>query len=233
MRPISGLRVAWTGGTRGFGLGTVRRLVEEGADVAFCGRNAEDARRVEAELSALKKGRALGAACDVRRYEDVAAFAAAVKQAFGALDVLVNSAGLGRPGRLEELPLSDMNEMIDTNLKGLIHSAKAFLPLLRASKGALMINVGSVAGKRTGPGHSVYCASKFAVAGFSQALARELQPDGIRVCHLVPGPIRNPKHNPHPALTAEEVTESVLHLLRTDPGVIPLELELISANEGF
>jgi NAD(P)-dependent dehydrogenase (short-subunit alcohol dehydrogenase family) len=189
-------------------------------------------KRLTEEFAKSGEGRVIGAACDVRRPGDVDRFADFVRKEFGGADALVNSAGTGRPGKLEKLTAADVDEMIDTNLKGVIHSVRAFLPLLRSGNGALVVNIGSVGGKRPGAGHSVYCASKFGVAGFSQALARELRPDGIRVCHLVPGGIQSAGH-PAPSLLPADITEAILYLLSTEPGATPLELELVPSNEDF
>jgi NAD(P)-dependent dehydrogenase (short-subunit alcohol dehydrogenase family) len=233
MRDISGLRVAWTGGTRGFGRLTVRRLAEAGASVALCARDGAAVDAALGELNAAGKGgRAVGRACDVRDFDQVLAFAELVRKELGGVDVLVNNAGTGRPGNVDEIPLDAAHEMLDTNLKGVFHAARAFLPLLRLSPGSLVINVGSVGGKRPGAGHTVYSASKSGVAGFSLALARELRPQGVRVCHLVPGGIET-QGNPHPSLKPAHMADAFLGLLRLDPGVIPLEYELVPANEGF
>ena len=109
---------------------------------------------------------------------------------FGRVDVLVNNAGYGMVGALEESGSGEIRRLFETNLFGLIEMTKATLPSMRAQKSGWIVNLSSIAGLVATPGFSVYNSSKFAVEGLSEALAGELRPIGIRVLLVEPGPFR-------------------------------------------
>lgn len=107
------------------------------------------------------------------------------------LDVLVNNAGYGLPGAVEELALDDLRHEFETNVFGLVAVTKAFVPKMRERRAGRIINVGSVAGRLTFPLHGAYHASKYAVEALSDALRAELAPFGVKVILIEPGPIKS------------------------------------------
>lgn len=124
---------------------------------------------------------------------DASAAAAAIafaQQAFGGLDVLVNNAGVGFIGAAEEAEPSEYRPVFEVNVFGLIEMTRLALPALRARGAGRIVNLSSGAGLSGGPGSGYYSASKFAVEGFSESLAREVEPLGLRVIIVEPGPFR-------------------------------------------
>ena len=109
---------------------------------------------------------------------------------FGHIDVLVNNAGYGIAGALEEATEAEFMPVFNTNVFGLIHVTRAFLPHLRKQRSGHILNLSSIAGLAGGPGWGFYNTTKFAVEGFSEALAAELAPLGIHVTVIEPGPFR-------------------------------------------
>ena len=134
---------------------------------------------------------------DVTRQGAAAAAVAAAREAFGGLDVLVNNAGFGFMGAIEEATPDEYRPMFETNVFGLIETTRAALPALRECRGGRIVNVSSGAGIAGAAGYGYYNATKFAVEGLSEALAQELAPLGLRVIivepravpHRVPGPV--------------------------------------------
>ena len=143
-----------------------------------------------AAFEALAPGRAHALALDVTDADAVGPAVDAVARLTGGLDVVVNNAGYGLVGAVEELSEAEAAREMDTNFFGVFRIVKAAIPHLKARGGGAIINIGSVAGARGFPGMGLYCASKFAVAGLSQALAKELAPFGIRVTVVEPGGFR-------------------------------------------
>lgn len=127
---------------------------------------------------------------DVTDANSAAAAIAFAQQAFGGLDVLVNNAGVGFIGAVEEAEPSEYRPVFEVNVFGLIEMTRLALPVLRARGAGRIVNLSSGAGLSGGPGSGYYSASKFAVEGFSESLAREVEPLGLRVIIVEPGPFR-------------------------------------------
>jgi NAD(P)-dependent dehydrogenase (short-subunit alcohol dehydrogenase family) len=130
------------------------------------------------------------AALDVTREGDAARAVALAESAFGGLDILVNNAGYGVGGAIEEATPDEYRPMFETNVFGLIETTRAALPALRRTGGGRVLNFSSGAGIVGLAGQGYYCATKFAVEGISEALAREVAPLGIAVIIVEPGPFR-------------------------------------------
>ena len=175
-----------TGCSTGFGRIFAEAALAEGHAVVATARRAESLEG----LGAAAPDRFLPLPLDVT---DPAACHRAVQEAtarFGRLDVLVNNAGYGMVGALEESSSGEIRRMFETNVFGLIEMTKAALPVLRAQRRGWIVNLSSIAGLAATPGFSVYNGSKFAVEGLSEALAGEVAPLGIRVLLVEPGPFR-------------------------------------------
>lgn len=175
-----------TGCSTGFGRVFAEAALADGHAVVATARKAGSLEG----LGAAAPDRFLGLGLDVT---DPAACHRAVQEAtgrFGRVDVLVNNAGYGMVGALEESSSGEIRRLFETNVFGLIEMTKAALPGMRARKGGWIVNLSSIAGLAATPGFSVYNASKFAVEGLSEALAGELRPLGIRVLLVEPGPFR-------------------------------------------
>ncbi|MDC3955272.1 oxidoreductase [Polyangium jinanense] len=132
----------------------------------------------------------LPVALDVTSESSVAAAVEAALARFGRIDVLVNNAGYGLIGAVEETSAEDVRRLYETNVFGLLTVTRAVLPVLRKQRSGHILNLSSVGGYRSGPGFGVYCSTKFAVEGISEALHAELAPLGIAVTILEPGYFR-------------------------------------------
>ena len=177
MESLTGRVALVTGSSRGIGAAVARQLHSTGAQVGLASRSGDD----------LGLDGALGVAADVRDHRSIGAAAEAVAERFGGIDILVVNAGVGAYGPIGELDLDHLEEMIDVNVKGAIHSVRAALPFLIKSDAADLVTVASEAGRRGLPNEAVYCASKFAQVGLTAALDHELREHGIRCTNVCPG----------------------------------------------
>ncbi len=182
-----------TGAGSGVGQAIALALVREGWRVALVGRRAEALAETVA-LAAEQGGQMLACPCDIGDAVAVHAMGAQVLEAFGEVQVLVNSAGTNAPNRaLEVLSLEDYHAMMDTNLHGPYYCVQTFLPGMRERQSGTIVNVVSDAGKqaspKAGPG---YVMSKFGLAGLTQSINAEERANGVRACAIFPGDIDTP-----------------------------------------
>jgi len=185
-QPPRGRTIFVTGATSGIGAAVARMALEAGWSVVLTGRRGDLVRKAVDEGRA-KGGEVHGLVFDVRDLKATQAAIASIPDAWKP-EVLVNNAGLAVGKEpVDEGVYDDWNRMIDTNLKGLLHVSREWLP--RMVSGSRIINVGSVAGKQAYPGGSVYNASKFAVDGLTQAMRMDLLPRGIQVGQVSPGAV--------------------------------------------
>jgi meso-butanediol dehydrogenase / (S,S)-butanediol dehydrogenase / diacetyl reductase len=183
---LAGRSALVTGGGTGIGAAVARRLAAEGAAVVVMGRRAEPLREVAASFA---NGRAVPG--DVTREEDVGrAVEAAAELGGGHLHVLVNNAGVGGAGSLEEIPLERWRAVLEVNLTGPLLTMRAALPHLRRA-GGCVINVASVAGLRAVPESAAYCTAKAGLIMLSRQAALDLGPE-VRVNVVCPGWVRTP-----------------------------------------
>ena len=176
-----------TGATRGIGAEIVKAALAAGEQVVATGR---DPSKIEAAFSALpaaQRERLLVLPLDVAVEAQSTTAVAATVARFGRIDVLVNNAGYGQMGLFEQIEAVDVEQQFATNVFGLFHVTRAVLPVLRQQRAGHVINFSSVGGVLGFQGASVYCATKFAVEGFSASLAPELAGFGIHVTVVEPG----------------------------------------------
>src|SRR5215471_11042348 len=172
-----------TGASSGIGRETVLRLVKNGYQVHA------GARRLEA-MSDLKNAGAYVHHLDLTSPESIEAFAAHILNLTGRVNVLVNNAGYGAYGAIEDVPMTAAREQMEVNLFGLAQLIKTILPTMRKQRSGKIINVSSIGGKVWSPLGGWYHASKFAVEGLSDALRNELRPFGIDVVVIEPGGVK-------------------------------------------
>ncbi|MEX0755135.1 MAG: SDR family oxidoreductase [Actinomycetota bacterium] len=185
---LNGAIAVVTGASAGIGEATAIALARRGATVVLAARRSERLDDLAARIEA-RGGRALALRCDVTDLSDVRSLAAAVEEAFGRCDVLVNNAGIPGEGTFTDLDFDAIERVVRVNELGLFWTTKAFLPMmLRAGRGHV-VNVASLAGRFAVPGSSVYSATKHAVVAFSEALHYELAPRGVLVTTVNPGPV--------------------------------------------
>ena len=176
-----------TGASRGFGLELVRQLLDMGHRVAATSR---DEAGLRGAVGSDSPG-FLPLALDLADEASVAEAVRATVERFGRIDVVVNNAGYGQLGSLEELSDAEARANFDVNVFGTLNVLRQVMPRLRAQRGGHVINLSSIAGLAGGfPGWGVYCATKFAVEGLSEALAAEAAPFGVRVTIVEPGYFR-------------------------------------------
>ena len=175
-----------TGASTGFGRLLAQELLKRGERVAA---TARDVAKVE-DLARQYPGKARAFTLDVTKPEEIEAVARKAIEAFGQIDVLVNNAGYGLHGAIEEVSEEEFESLFQTNLYGLIRTTRAFLPHFRERRSRHIFNFSSIGGLVANPGWGYYCTTKFAVEGFSEALAEEMKPLGVRVTVIEPGPFR-------------------------------------------
>ncbi|HEU0025891.1 MAG TPA: SDR family oxidoreductase, partial [Ktedonobacterales bacterium] len=171
-----------TGGASGIGLATARALYAQGANVALADINEAGLRQAAERVREAAPGSAAQVITVVTDVTDDAQARELVRQAqalTGRVDLLVACAGIGRGGRIEDLPSSEMRKMMDVNFLGIYTCVQAAVPVMRAQGGGHFVLISSVAGKLGVPLLSGYCASKWAVRGFSIAMRSELYGTGI------------------------------------------------------
>ena len=173
-----------TGASAGIGAAIAERLLKDGYRV-YAG-----ARRVE-RMAGLAAAGAVTLALDVTDDASMVAAVDRITSEAGRINVLVNNAGYGSYGSLEEVPLSEGRRQFDVNLFGLARLSQLVLPAMRAQKSGAIVNISSIGGKIYEPFGAWYHASKFAVEGLSDSLRLELEPFGIRVVVIEPGAIRS------------------------------------------
>ncbi|MFJ2178247.1 SDR family NAD(P)-dependent oxidoreductase [Streptomyces sp. NPDC087851] len=174
-----------TGASRGLGL-RIARAALAGGDAVVAAVRTPDSLPDDLKRS----GRVLGLALDVTRGEDITRAVEAAVERFGGIDVLVNNAGRGLLGALEEITDAEARSLFDLNVFGLINVTRAVLPVMREAGHGKIVHIGSRSGFEGEPGVSMYSASKFAVAGISEALSAELAPFGIQSMVVEPGVFR-------------------------------------------
>lgn len=178
-----------TGGSRGLGLVLARQLLKEGARVAICGRDEQTLARAREALERTG-GEVYAIPCDVRDPVQVEALVSAVHERWGAVDVLINNAGIIQVGPLEAMTLEDFQEAMDTHLWAPLYATLAVLPAMKRRGQGRIVNIASVGGKVSVPHLVPYSASKFALVGLSDGLRAELRQDGILVTTVCPGLMR-------------------------------------------
>ena len=178
--------VVITGASAGIGRATAVRFASEGAALVLAARSLERLQRLAERLEQRFAVETLVVPCDVRQREQVDALVEAAIARFGRIDVLVNNAGYGLYGRIEDTPEAAFRDVLETNVLGVHHAIRAVLPHMRRQGAGHIVNVGSVVGKRSWPYHGAYAASKFALTGLTQALRGELAGSGVSATLVLP-----------------------------------------------
>jgi NAD(P)-dependent dehydrogenase (short-subunit alcohol dehydrogenase family) len=204
-----------TGGSSGIGLAIGRMLRDEGYELTLASRRPERAQAAAEELGAV------AVAADVGNAEDCQRLVAEHRERFGRIDMLVNSAGIGIGGRVEDLPAKHFDLQVGVNLRGLFLVTQAAIPLLRESRGWI-VNLASIAGTLPTPGLATYGATKAAVISLTRSLNEELDADGVRAVAICPGFVDTPMAQwsglaGNEMIQPEDCAEVVRMLLRLSP----------------
>jgi 3-hydroxy acid dehydrogenase / malonic semialdehyde reductase len=177
-----------TGATAGFGKAIAELFAANGWDLILTGRRKVRLEMLERQLKEKHNVDVLSLAFDVRSNEEVKKAVASLQGKWTEIDVLVNNAGLAAGlSPIQEGSLDDWEQMIDTNVKGLLYMTRSIAPLLIARKKGHIINIGSIAGKEVYANGNVYCATKHAVDALTKAMRVDMLPHNIRVTQIAPG----------------------------------------------
>ncbi|GAB4325296.1 MAG: 3-ketoacyl-ACP reductase [Candidatus Zixiibacteriota bacterium] len=237
MESLKGRRVIVTGASKGIGRAIAERLADEGARLAILARSKD--RLNECQAGCAERG----AECEaiVSDVADAASVSSAMNVALewlGGVDVLVNNAGVGYFGSIEELDIEQFDEMVGTNLRGVYLCSRAVVPRMKSDGGGVIINIASIAGKNGFKGGSGYSASKFGVMGMTECMSLDLRPHNIRVAAICPGSVNAPDfragRSGHIAesnmIQASDVAEAVVYIASQPPRIFIRELEIRVTN---
>lgn len=177
MSDLKGRVAVVTGASRGIGAAVARALDERGVSLGLSSRSGDN----------LGIPSAVALPSDVREPDALQQLVDATAERFGGIDILVVNAGVGSYGPFLDLPAEELDEIIDTNVKGALYAVRAVLPHLLESDAADLVMLSSEAGRRGLPLEAVYCASKFAQVGLIRALDHELREKGVRCTNVAPG----------------------------------------------
>jgi len=229
-----------TGGSSGIGLAVARALGEDGYALTVSARRpdkleeaAEGLRADGIDVSAV--------AANMSKEEDIQALGEAHRERFGRLDVLMNNAGVGIGGAVEETETKKLDMQLDVNLRAVYLMSREAIPMLKEAGTehgkALMVNTASIAGKYGQGWLAAYSATKFGVVGLSQAMHRELGGEGVQVTAMCPGFVKTAMTDwvenvePHEMIQPSDIAEAVRYLLRTSPACMIPEIQFIRPND--
>jgi NAD(P)-dependent dehydrogenase (short-subunit alcohol dehydrogenase family) len=182
---IDGTVAVITGGSTGIGRAIAAKYVEYGAEVVIANRSEGTGRETADELGCEFRQ------CDVTDYEQVEHLVESTVDEHDRLDALVNNAGIGRAGTVEDMSLADWEDVIRTNLTGVMHGSRAALPYLKRTDGCI-VNVASIYGLVAGPGSAAYSAAKGGVVNLTREMAVDYAGEGVRVNSICPGFVETP-----------------------------------------
>jgi 3-oxoacyl-[acyl-carrier protein] reductase len=237
--PLHDRVVIVTGASKGIGRATALALGAAGARIALVAR---DAAGLESVVNEIGVG-AMAVLADVSDAAACEAMAAEVLHRWGRIDGCVCSAGVGHWGMVHEFPPEQWAETMRINVDGTFHTVRAVLPTMLAQGSGHIVTVSSVYGRKGSPGFAAYCASKYAVIGFSESLALEIRPQGVKVTVIEPGTVdtgfrdgmtNRPRTgllaHPDKMLTPDDVAGAIVWALSTSPTAVPDEIRLDTAR---
>lgn len=227
-----------TGASRGIGKAIALRFAQEGMDLILAARTHQDLLVVQDEVEGMGR-RCLPVPTDLRSPEAIQNLVQRGLGAMGHIDVLVNNAGVGFWALVEELTLEQFDEMFEVNMRAVFLLTKAVLPHMKNRGVGHIINIASTSSRWTYPEGSLYCASKFAVLGFNEALAKELRPKGIRVTAICPGQVNTYLGGGGPGdwedgmLNGEDVADLAVQAISMPQHAIVTEMVVWPRAEAF
>ncbi|WP_449386699.1 3-ketoacyl-ACP reductase [Chryseobacterium lineare] len=234
---INGKNAIITGGGRGLGKAVALVLANEGVNIGITGRNEENLKMAVDEIQKLGV-KAAYAVFSVDNEIHVKAGIEHLAEQLGGIDILINNAGIGDFGSIEEMPSEIWEQVIKTNLFGVYYAAKAVYPYMKSKGEGDIINVASTAGLKGGPNMSAYAASKAAVVSLSQSMMAEWRKQNIRVITLTPSTIASDMSiqggltdgNPDKVLQPEDFAEWVRDILKMNRRALIANGSIFSTN---
>lgn len=227
-----------TGASRGIGKAIALRFAQEGMDLILAARTHQDLLAVQNEVEGMGR-RCFLIPTDLRSPDAIRDLVQHGLDTAGHIDILVNNAGVGFWAPVEELTLEQFNEMFDVNMRAVFLLTKAVLPHMKSNGYGHIINIASTSSRWTYPDGTLYCASKFAVLGFNEALAKELRPNGIRVTAICPGQVNTylggggPQDWEEGMLNGEDVAHLAVQAISMPPHAIVTEMVVWPRAEAF
>lgn len=212
-----------TGAGRGIGRAVAAAFASEGAQVIGVSRTAAELQSLRDQIAGGGKGGCHPMVADVSREEDVRRVVEFARAELGGVDILVNNAGMGFSATVVETSTADWDHLIGVNVRGVFLFTREVAKLMIPRGSGRIVNVSSIGGKKAVAGFSAYCASKFAVVGFTEAIARELRRYNIRVTSLCPGAVDTalrrsavPDEDRSKIMKPEDVANLILFLVAGD-----------------
>lgn len=225
MRRLEGLTIVMMGATGGMGTATALQLAKPGVNLAFSSSRQERVDNLKEKLSETGAS-VFGKVVDVTDEPQIQAFMKEVYEKYGHVDVLMNFAGLSITAKLNDFTVEQYNTVMDVNVKGMLFSTKAFASYTDPERGALVINIGSMAAKRANPNAPHYSAAKAAVNMFTDGLAQQLKAQNIRFTVLNPGPTdttffegRIPPEKRMDFMRASDIAEVIEFIVTREPRI--------------
>jgi 3-oxoacyl-[acyl-carrier protein] reductase len=223
-----------TGGASGIGRATCLSLATLGSSVIVVDRQEVGITAVVSDIKH-RGGEGVGLALDVRKEGDMEEMALRTFERYGRIDVLVACAGIlrgGSPKTVAEMPIAEWDLVVETNLKGVFLSNRAVLSTMVKQGNGVIVNISSTSGRQGLAYDSAYCASKFGVIGFSEALAEEMRPRGVKVHVVLPGAVDTPMWDqngpifrPPDSLPPERVADLIIYMV-----TLPADTVLLSPS---
>lgn len=234
-----------TGATSGIGLATAREFASHGIDLILTARRAERLQSLKTELESTYNVKVMTLAFDIRNQKECHDAVAKINQ---PVDILINNAGLARGlSSIHEGDLEHWEQMIDTNIKGLLYMTRLISPGMVERKSGHIINLGSTAGKEVYPKGNVYCATKFAVEALTKAIRTDLYAYGIRVSQVSPAHVEETEfarvrfdwdqekakiYNDFNPLTAKDVAEAIYFMASRPPHVNVQDILMMGTQQA-
>ncbi|CAM4177047.1 SDR family NAD(P)-dependent oxidoreductase [Lacicoccus alkaliphilus] len=234
MQNLQGKNAIITGGSRGIGFHTALNLADEGVNVAIMGRDEKALEEAKSEIA--KTGvEVIAISADVSNEAGVQSAVEEANETFDSIDILINNAGLMDNGPFLESNTEDFEKMMQVNVFGMYHMLKAVLPGMVEQKSGDVVNIASVSGLRSGPGGSLYSATKFAVIGMTEGLLKEMRPHNVRVSYLTPSAVNtsligNTKLDEATMTQPEDIADIIVNNLKIHPRTLVKNTEMWATN---
>ncbi len=224
-----------TGATRGIGRAVARQLLEVDYFTGLCSKTPQSVASLQIDLSSSFAGNFVVTAVDVSVEDEVKEFVSLIAHKKGRIDLLINNAGVVYVNPVEETDSKKWDEMMAINAKGMFLMVKHCLPFM--THGSRIINIGSNASKKGFPRWSAYCASKFAMLGFTKALREEVRSRGISVSAVLPGPTSTDVWESLPGewdnskmMSPESVARAIVFVANQPSGVTVDEIDIVPST---
>ena len=228
---LDGMTAIVTGSSKGIGYAIAEAMAREGANLVISARDEAEVNAAAQQLDRIGGGNVAAVRADVRDHEDVRRMVEAALD-LGGVDVLINNAGVGRFGTVDEMSPEHWHQVIETNLTGVYYACHECIPHLKSRGGGWIINIGSLAGKNPFAGGAAYNASKFGLLGFSEAMMLDVREHGIRVCCIMPGSVdtyfngKEPKPENAWMIQPDDIARLVMELLAFPENALPSRIEI-------